>query len=167
MVQTLVKISLLILYHRLFHPSLTIRRAIYVMGAIVLAWFVAEIFANTFRCIPVSYLWNKQQSGHCLALLHFAYQDGILNMLLDFSILCMPFPMIYRLHTDIQTRLSLAGIFVLGFLYVLALSYLQLPGSFLPAVCFCFSFGLEKMSADSCSPFLAAPAQCPLCASPV
>lgn len=119
------------------------RRAIYAMGAIVLAWFTAEIFANTFRCSPVSYLWNKQQPGRCLPLLHFAYQDGITNMLLDFSILCMPFPMIYRLHTNIQTRLSIAGIFVLGFLYVLVSVSAITAFLFCPQ-CVLFPFDLEK-----------------------
>ena len=43
---------------------------------------------------------------------------AVLDILLDVGILAMPLPVILRLHMSRQKRLAIAGVFLLGALYV-------------------------------------------------
>ena len=113
---TMIKISLLILYYRLFNHIRLFCWTLYGMSAIVMMWFFGCTLAIIFGCVPFSFHWNQMQPGHCINLPAFVYGSGISNMFLDFMVLCLPFPMIFTLHTNTRVRLSLAAIFTLGFL---------------------------------------------------
>lgn len=86
--------------------------------ALVIAWFVAMFFTTLFNCVPVEYFWNRQLpgGGRCVDLLQFAYGNGITNLLLDVIVLCLPFPMLWRLQLNFRTKISLCFVFTLGFL---------------------------------------------------
>lgn len=81
---------------------------------LVVSYFVICVTVSVFGCQPVSYFWNKSQSGHCINEVEFFRGNGIVNMLLDVLILCLPLPMVWRLDLLLQQKVAVTGIFGLG-----------------------------------------------------
>ena len=108
------KASLLLLYHRIFGVVSGFRWALWISGFVVMGYFIACVIASIAGCHPVSYYWNHDQPGHCIDEVNFYRWNGIVNMLLDVLVLCLPFPMTWRVNTSLRQKLILTGIFMLG-----------------------------------------------------
>lgn len=68
-------------------------------------------------CTPFAYNWDKKNiDGHCVNLVAFFRWNGICNLLLDFLVLVLPIPMVWRLKIASRQKLELSGIFLLGLL---------------------------------------------------
>lgn len=65
-------------------------------------------------CEPVSYFWNKDQSGSCINEVNFFRWNGIVIMLLDILVLCLPLPMTWRMKMSLRQKFIVTGIFRLG-----------------------------------------------------
>lgn len=112
----LAKISLLMLFHRIFITP-GFRMATKIIGAIVILWWIGTILADTLICIPVAHLWNPEIPAHCGNKLLLDVIPPIPWIVTDLAILLMPMPMVYKLHVPGFQRLGLAGLFLLGSLY--------------------------------------------------
>ena len=116
---TIVKLSLILLYRRLFATP-RFRRTSLVVGTACLAWFLMCFFLIIFQCHPVSAFFNPALlfTDHCIDLQ--ALYRGILasNMALDFVLLCLPLYMVLGLQLPVRQKLLLSGIFALGSLCV-------------------------------------------------
>ena len=113
---TLVKISLLLLYRRVFDNQ-KFKTYILVVGALCLSWFVAGVFSNIFQCSPVSAAFDERRmlpDVHCLDLKAWCYGVTASNMLLDIIILAMPISMVWQLRLPTRQKVILSGIFLLG-----------------------------------------------------
>lgn len=121
------KISLLLLYYRIFGVNQKLRLAMMVCGFFSISYFIACTFTALFGCHPVSYFWNKHQSGKCINQVKFFRGNGIVNLLIDVMILCLPMPLVWRLKIERRQKITLSALFLLGGLYVpfsYALSFL-------------------------------------------
>jgi hypothetical protein len=113
----LIKSSLLFLYYRIFSNKEAYRYAIYGAGVLVFMWWAGLFFAGLFECVPIAAFWDKSiQDPKCFNLIPFSLANGITNMLTDVIVLCLPIPMVLRLHTDRKQKATLVIIFSLGLL---------------------------------------------------
>ena len=113
--QVLIKISLLLLYHRLFSVNRHFQAALFVAGALVVMWWVASFWDTVFECVPVQASWDKSiKNAKCQSIRKAALGTGISNLILDVLFLLLPVPMIWRLQISRRIKVSLTGMFLLG-----------------------------------------------------
>ncbi|CAF9942908.1 MAG: hypothetical protein ALECFALPRED_010215 [Alectoria fallacina] len=120
------KASLLLLYYRLFSPSKRFRFAVRVGAVIVFCQWISLTCATIFQCRPVAAFWNHTiRDAKCINLPRFTIVGGVLNLLTDVLILCLPIPMVWGLNTTKTQKVTLTGIFLLGVL-VCAISIIRI-----------------------------------------
>lgn len=112
------KTSLILLYYRLFSIARGFRYALAVAECIVASYFLACLFVAIFGCQPVSYYWDKTIPGRCVDLTQFYRWNGVANLLIDFMILSLTLPMVWRLQITFRQKITLSGMFLLGTLCV-------------------------------------------------
>ena len=120
------KASLLFFYHRLFSPSKPFRLAVRIGAVVVFCQWFSLTLACIFECTPVKAFWDQNvQGAKCINLPRFTIASGVMNLLTDVLILCLPGPMVWGLHKTVAQKITLTGIFLLGILYVLWLPTLN------------------------------------------
>ena len=122
---SLVKLSVLCFYGRVFRRVPAYRVALYVTGALLVGWLIAINFLALFTCIPVRKAWNPMLPGHCLASHKTFLGATISNIVLDFILLVLPIPMLWALHIQTSRKIALVGVFAAGYC-VIILSVLRL-----------------------------------------
>lgn len=114
----LTKISLLMLFHRIFvTPAFRISTKI--IGVIVVLWWIGTILADTLICLPINHGFNPEIPGHCGDKQLLAILPPIPWIVTDLVILLMPLPVVWNLHLPRIQRIGLGALFLLGGLYVL------------------------------------------------
>ena len=111
-----IKISILLFYRRLF-PVRRLLVASSIIGAIVLAWYIAIQITTIFQCLPIHYYWQRGGQGHCIQTTNFYIILASLNLATDVAVLILPIPFIWNLQVRKSKKLSLSVIFLLGSLY--------------------------------------------------
>lgn len=110
--------SLLFLYRRIFGVVRPFRIALWLAAFCVIGYWIACTILAFTGCHPVAKNWDKTVPGGCVDLIAFFRWNGICNLIIDFLILCLPMPMVWRLRITIKQKLVLCSIFALGLLYV-------------------------------------------------
>ncbi|KAJ5780667.1 hypothetical protein N7457_005827 [Penicillium paradoxum] len=110
----LTKASLLLLFHRIFGVVRWFRWVLWASGVLVICYFIACVIASIAGCSPVAKFWDTDIPGHCINEIAFFRWNGVANMILDFLVLSLPFPMAWRVNTTLRQKLILTGIFLLG-----------------------------------------------------
>ena len=110
-----VKISVLLLYRRLF-PSKMFLYVLLGVGGFVLCYTVVQGLTTFLQCIPISGAWDPAVyvKARCVALDVAFIVNASLNVLTDVTTLCLPLPFIWRLQIKKERKLQLIGIFLLG-----------------------------------------------------
>ncbi|KAF4980973.1 hypothetical protein FZEAL_3130 [Fusarium zealandicum] len=109
-----IKLTILALYWKLF--SVTARVPIGIIFCSVVLWMVTLVFVATFSCSPVEKQWNVLIThGRCLDQKPVYLGGSLPNVIVDFVLVAMPLPSVFRLHIPLGRRLILAGMFTLGF----------------------------------------------------
>ncbi|KAI4088080.1 MAG: hypothetical protein LQ344_006342 [Seirophora lacunosa] len=120
---TLVRISILFLYRRIFELR-SFRIITAGLIAASLAWGVSICAANIFQCHKVSDAFQPEVvaalDGRCLNLQAMLYVTLAIGFTLDLVILLLPFPQIWNLHMGRRRKLELMAILGLGGLSCLA-----------------------------------------------
>lgn len=111
-----VKLSLLILYYRVFGVNQRFRWALYVVIGIWTSYSWTDTLVVVFQCLPVRKIWTPTQPGHCLDLIKLGVAAGYINIITDFMILILPIPVVMSLHLSMKTRLAVVAIFATGIL---------------------------------------------------
>ncbi|CAF3492895.1 unnamed protein product [Fusarium graminearum] len=117
---TSVKISILLLYRRLFPLGIDKSRAYTIMFYI--ATFLTSCYpfilwiTMAFACKPISFFWNQYigAKGKCIDVKLFFLVLGIMNMVNDIIILSVPIPRIWTLQMNNKTKVSVICIMLLG-----------------------------------------------------
>jgi len=113
------KTSLVLLYHRIFGVVRWYRYVLAAAEGIVACYFIVCMFVAVFECNPVSFYWDKEiPHGACINQTQFYRWNGVANLLIDLMILCLTFPMVWRLKIGTRQKITLLSIFLLGALYV-------------------------------------------------
>lgn len=110
---TPIKLSLLLLYHRLFvNRRLTIVCwciTVYLVVVTVIAVLVA-----VFKCLPVRGLWDPTVDARCINFRVWIQIHGGQNVVTDFLILLLPAPQVWKLKMARWRKVQVTGIFLLG-----------------------------------------------------
>lgn len=92
------KISMLFLYRRIF-PSRRFNILLYVVGAVIVVWWLASVLAIILICHPVQYFWDKTiPGGHCGNDFGILYGVASPNIVTDIAILILPLPILWKLQ---------------------------------------------------------------------
>ena len=110
---TLVKLSILCLYHRLFSVS-AFRRVNYGVGIFCLIWFVAAFIGDMLYCIPIRQFWDHTAGGSCFNFPKYFLAMELIDLLLDVVIIALPLKTISSLQLSLRKKIALLGIFLLG-----------------------------------------------------
>ncbi|KAM3069088.1 hypothetical protein ACMFMF_009053 [Clarireedia jacksonii] len=122
---TSTKISVLLLYRRLFYTTNNDMMAINRIFTIM--YWIATFFTCVYpfimwivmavACRPLNFFWMQYAGateGKCINYLMFFLVFGIVNMVNDVIILIVPIPRILKLHMNKRKKFSVAGIMLLG-----------------------------------------------------
>ncbi|KAL9602214.1 MAG: hypothetical protein Q9179_002618 [Wetmoreana sp. 5 TL-2023] len=113
-----IKTSLLLHYYRLFGVVRWYRFILLVAWVIVFLYWIVDVFVAIFECKPVAFYWDMSiKGGTCMDRNAFYRWSGVSNSLIDFLILSLPLPMIWRLGLPRMEKVSLSGIFLLGLVF--------------------------------------------------
>jgi len=108
-----VKFSILLLYARIFR-SPVFTRALYALAAFIAAWALTAFFASIFNCYPISSAWDPSITGRCIDYGKVTLVIGILNVLIDFTMLAYPIPMVWGLNMSTRRKILLSLTFAAG-----------------------------------------------------
>ncbi|OTA64072.1 integral membrane protein [Hypoxylon sp. EC38] len=129
------KLSILLMYHRLFSVSDAFRRQTIVLMALVIAFWFGCTLANLLNCIPMKYTWINSLADprYCFNYNYYWFASGICEAFLDFWIILMPIRVVISLQLNRKQKIAVTSVFLLGF-FVIASGLLKailgyIPGS--------------------------------------
>ncbi|KAG8526147.1 uncharacterized protein KY384_000140 [Bacidia gigantensis] len=97
--------------------------AIILASSIVLGyqvcWMLMTILIGACMCRPFAKNWNPMLKGHCGDRIPAYIAIAALDIVGDFSIMCLPLPMIWKLHTSTTNKIGLSFVFALGTLDII------------------------------------------------
>jgi len=112
-VVTAIKISILLMYRRIFTVSLG--RAYPVLMSVIVMWWLSGTIATIVSCIPVNRLWiGPSAGGYCFNFNIFWMAMGVVEILVDSCILVLPVRIVLGLHMPNGHKVLVSGIFLLG-----------------------------------------------------
>ena len=112
----LTKLSVLALYYRIFSQTRFLKIAILTVSLIVVAWWIAFTVAGFVLCTPIRPYWNPQIKLRCLYTWDFYVSQAVPNIVLDFLLLLLPLPPLWKLQMKRPRKTILMTVFVLGYL---------------------------------------------------
>lgn len=118
MVIWLTKISILLLYLRLF-PNEEFRRLAKVGLVICTVAGMSFLCASIFQCFPVSFnwtFWDGEHTGKCTNIVVQGWAGMIINIVADIAVLILPLPTIWNLNLVLEKRLNTMAMFGVGLL---------------------------------------------------
>ncbi|KAL4795365.1 hypothetical protein BDV19DRAFT_363010 [Aspergillus venezuelensis] len=125
---TLTKLSMLLLYLRLF-PEKTMRMAIFITLGLTAAWGLSLLLSNVFSCTPVSYIWHSwdgEHEGSCISHEKVMWTHAITNIVFDVLIIALPMPTLLKLNMSMKKKIGVVIMFGVGLLYVQLLCSIDL-----------------------------------------
>ncbi|KAL1902355.1 hypothetical protein Sste5346_001333 [Sporothrix stenoceras] len=150
-----VKTAILLQYLRVF--AVKMRKITLVALVLIGLWSTALVLVSIFACWPIRAFWDKSVTNpHCVADLPQWYANAAGNIATDILIFALPIPVLWRLNLPRSQRLSLIGIFGLGFftctISVIRITFLNLNGddTYANVAAACWSIG-ELCCAIVCS----------------
>lgn len=113
---TIVQLSILFFYLRIFGVSRTFRLSCYTVVGLVGGFGLAGLFSEIFSCVPVNKSWDVTGTvqGHCVESKPYCASIGIIHVFFDLAIVILPMPMIWHLKTAHKNKLILSGLLCLG-----------------------------------------------------
>ena len=107
------KASILVLYMRIFTQR-SFRICAQVMLGIVTVWTISFFFASLLECLPITPLVEPFYNNKCVNTIPLWYTGGISDILIDFMILTMPIPMVWKLQLPTKQKIGVLAMFSLG-----------------------------------------------------
>ncbi|KAJ5691914.1 hypothetical protein N7462_001337 [Penicillium macrosclerotiorum] len=108
------KVSILLLYLRIFPVTWVVRVSWVTMG-IIIAWAIATILAGCLICRPFAYNWDQTISGgSCGNQVASFTATGVINLVTDLIVLLTPMPSLYNLQMATYKKVTLITVFGLG-----------------------------------------------------
>jgi hypothetical protein len=112
------KLSILLMYYRIFHFPY-FKRWAYIIGGFVVVWVICITFLFIFICVPVQKLWYPDLPGRCIDQVGTWIANAVSTIATDLAILVLPMPQVWKLQLRLSEKIALTVAFSLGFLYVL------------------------------------------------
>jgi hypothetical protein len=115
-IASITKLSILLLFHRIFSISDGMRVMIYIGIAAVVGFWISSTVADLLNCIPLKWTWLNGDADprYCISYNMFWLGTGIAESVIDLYILVLPLFMVSKLHLERSKKFAVAGIFLLG-----------------------------------------------------
>lgn len=108
-----IKLSILLLYRRLFIGRRTVI-ILYLLGAVVTAWWLSTILVWVFQCNPVRGQWDWTVPATCISQRTIFIATALPTPLTDIAMLLVPVVHVWRLQMTRSRQLVVSGMFLLG-----------------------------------------------------
>lgn len=109
-----VKISILLLYLRLFSTNRRTRTAAYMLIAFIAAYLFALETSLLFGCRPLRKLSNSEIPGTCINRNQHMLAQASLNIISDLFVLALPIPIALRLRVSTRQKIGVLILFGVG-----------------------------------------------------
>ena len=90
------------------------RFAAYGLGIFSICWGIMVVLVLSFACRPLAYSWDKSIAGSCINQTKFLRIASSFNVVTDFTIVVLPLPPVWRLHSPVRQKLQISIIFLLA-----------------------------------------------------
>ncbi|KAK8043980.1 hypothetical protein PG993_004004 [Apiospora rasikravindrae] len=116
------KLSILLLYNRIFSVNVLFRRLVRILMAVVVGFWIGTTVANLTNCVPMEYVWINSLSDprYCFNYNIFWFASGICEAFLDVLIILLPIRMVLGLQLSTAKKVAIAFVFLLGGFVVLS-----------------------------------------------
>jgi hypothetical protein len=84
------------------------------MMAITMLYCIGTVLIAFLICRPFAYNWNKAIKGSCANFKEAFLTIGIINVVLDLTIIALPIPRLWNLQLAFSKKIMLTGLFSLG-----------------------------------------------------
>ncbi|KAL8677059.1 MAG: hypothetical protein Q9186_006488 [Xanthomendoza sp. 1 TL-2023] len=112
---TCIKSSVLCLYLRIFGVNKNFAIIVKCFLVVVIMWGVAVLLTTIFQCNPVKGAWDiSVPRDQCFSLRTWLIATNVPNIIIDFSIICLPIPLVWKLKLSTERKIGLTGVFLLG-----------------------------------------------------
>lgn len=116
-----VKFAILAFYRRIF-PVQQLKLLLVAATGIVICYFLGSLLTAIFQCQPIHHFWDRAGSGKCANGDLVQIVPGAINCVIDFIIIMLPIPLLWRLRTTASQKGVLTGIFVCaGFVCIISI----------------------------------------------
>jgi hypothetical protein len=117
----LIKVSLLMLYRRVFIPP---RRGAFdiilrVLECVLVMFYVSITIVKFAQCTPREKIWNRKLAGKCVDGNLLLMVSGMFNFITDVLILLIPVKSVWKLQMKTKMKLQIVAIFTVGAVCVL------------------------------------------------
>jgi hypothetical protein len=112
---TFTKCSIIASYLRIF-PDKILRRVLFVVGFVVISFWIASVFAIIFTCVPVQAAWDFSIQGKCFPVVTFFYVNAGFNIATDIILCVAPMPLLWAMKLPKQQRFIVSILFSIGLL---------------------------------------------------
>ncbi|RHZ58851.1 uncharacterized protein CDV56_107526 [Aspergillus thermomutatus] len=112
----ITKLSILLLYSRVFAPSFR-SKTFFCIQALIwlnLGFYFADTIVKIFECSPRAKIWDKDLKGHCLNINIPIIVTSSINVASDFLILVLPIVSVWRLQMRNSKKWATSAIFAAG-----------------------------------------------------
>jgi len=119
---TLVKLSIMSCYYRIF-PSQTLRRTLIGLSIPINCVWLVNIFATLFECTPVRAAWDFSiENRKCIDIGSVYYFSTAFSILTDLLLCILPLPLFWNLKLPKREKYIVSVLFMLGFFAAVASS---------------------------------------------
>lgn len=114
--QLFAKLSILLLYKRIFSVKKGYRYSIYTIGAVHILFSIAILLVALFGCKPVAKGWNPLMTGSCVTTAPRPFLAGAesINSAVDFIMVILAILMIRELNMSTANKMKVSLLFVVG-----------------------------------------------------
>ncbi|ETN36845.1 uncharacterized protein HMPREF1541_07832 [Cyphellophora europaea CBS 101466] len=111
---SLVKISIIASFHRIF-PTKPLRWTMYSLGGLILAVWIVNIFTTLFQCSPIYAAWDFQAiKPKCLPIMKVYYFSTAFSILTDVLLCVLPLPFLWKLKLPLREKYIVSALFGFG-----------------------------------------------------
>lgn len=112
----IVQLAILAFYQRIFWVVDWFRWTCYTMMAISITWCIALFITEFTVCTPVEKIWGSPVDGRCGDFDKMCHALGLTHSILDFSVLFIPVPLIWRMKISLKRKAAISILFMAGIL---------------------------------------------------
>ena len=109
----LIKISILLLYQRIFVIRLFQRITWGCVAFVAMIW-ISNTLVAIFACTPVRGFYDSSVQAKCINSVQFYWASAVLNVITDFTILVLPMPVVWKLDMTSKRKVGVSLLFVVG-----------------------------------------------------
>lgn len=106
-----VKISILLLYLRLFKRSNITKYSTYACLVFVGCYIVAGELSLIFGCQPLKKIFLQEMKGKCVSFRHHLLTQNSLNIVSDAMLILIPIPAAWALQLPKRQKIAIIAIF--------------------------------------------------------